>query len=259
MQIARRSRPVACQVLRGMLSRRTITTFAAHKRKQHQESVKVLHLMRHGITEMNEYLALHRYDADDFKDPMMYDTILTARGKAGAQAAARVAERLNPKPELLVVSPLSRALQTAQMAFLPHYDGPVLVEPLARERVWHASDIGSSREHLARTFPDTRFQFEALPDVWWHCTDPRNPRKVGLEPEDAFKARVQALRLWLAERPEQCIAVVAHWGLLNELTGGADFENCQIRTFVLESECVAATGKHAIREQVPDLLASLFR
>lgn len=28
--------------------------------------------MRHGITEMNEYLSLHRYDAEDFKDPLMW-------------------------------------------------------------------------------------------------------------------------------------------------------------------------------------------
>ncbi|EFJ41539.1 hypothetical protein VOLCADRAFT_119663 [Volvox carteri f. nagariensis] len=162
------------------------------------------------------------------------------------------------KQPLLVVSPLTRALQTAQLAFLPHYQGPVLVEPLARERVWHASDVGSSREHLARTFPDSRFQFDALPDVWWHCVDPSNPRKVGLEPEDIFKARVQELRLWLAARPEQCIAVVAHWGLLHELTGGFDFENCQIRSFVLDARRITA-GHAALREQVPNLLASLFR
>ena len=45
---------------------------------------------------------------------------------------------LSPCPELLVVSPLTRALETASLAFLPHYpEGhPVLVEPLVRERVW---------------------------------------------------------------------------------------------------------------------------
>ncbi|GIL50444.1 hypothetical protein Vafri_6566 [Volvox africanus] len=102
MQIARRSRPVAHQALRGMLSRRTITIFASQKEKQPQDAVKTLHLMRHGITEMNEYLALHRYDAEDFKDPMMYDTVLTIRGKAGAQAAAQAVKRLSPKPEVLL-------------------------------------------------------------------------------------------------------------------------------------------------------------
>ena len=110
--------------------------------------------------------------------------MLSPRGRAGAQAAAKTAARLQPEPEvilgmpnanaylcmpklrsasksqfivspaisctvpdsatrssywpflqLLVVSPLTRALQTAQLAFLPHYQGPILVEPLARERV----------------------------------------------------------------------------------------------------------------------------
>ncbi|PNH00322.1 hypothetical protein TSOC_013865, partial [Tetrabaena socialis] len=150
---------------------------------------------------MNEYLTVHKHDAEGFKDPLMYDTVLTARGREGAQAAMKAAERLNPKPELLlprtegsmaeesklglllVVSPLTRALETAQLAFLPHYEGPVLVEPLVRERVWHASDIGSSREQLGATFPDGRYDFDSLPDVWWHCVDPADPRAVGLEPQ----------------------------------------------------------------------------
>lgn len=37
---------------------------------------------------------------------------------------------------------------------------------------------------------------------------------------DVFRARVQQLRVWLAGRPESVIGVVAHWGLLKELTGG---------------------------------------
>ena len=76
---------------------------------------------------------------------------------------------------------------------------------------------------------------------------------------DLFKERVLALRTWLAERPEQCIAVVAHWGLLHELTGGSEFENCQIRTFALDTQPVAAGGEPVLREQVPNLLAALFR
>ncbi|KXZ47633.1 hypothetical protein GPECTOR_34g792 [Gonium pectorale] len=216
---------------------------------------------------MNEYLARHRYDAADFKDPMMYDTVLTSRGTAGARAAASAAAALRPAPELLVVSPLTRALQTAELAFLPHYGGPVLVEPLARERVWHASDIGSGREDLEARFPHGRYDFASLPDVWWHCPDPDRPREVELEPEDLFRARVQALRRWLAERPESTIAVVAHWGLLYELTGGADFENCQIRTFTLtvdgSEDASASEGGSVVlrereRERVPSLLAALF-
>jgi hypothetical protein len=50
-----------------------------------------------------------------------------------------------------------------------------------------------------------------------------------------FSRRVGELRRWLLARPEQCIAVVAHWGLLMELTHGADFANCQIQTYQLST------------------------
>ncbi|KAG2446684.1 hypothetical protein HYH02_008252 [Chlamydomonas schloesseri] len=223
---------------------------------------------------MNEYLSMYRYDAANFSDPMLYDTVLSPRGRAGAQAAAKTAARLRPEPELLVVSPLTRALQTAQLAFLPHYEGPILVEPLARERVWHASDIGSGRDKLQATFPEGRYQFDDLPDVWWYTVDPSDPRAVGLEPEDIFKERVLQFKRWLATRPEDTIAVVAHWGLLNELTRdgeqrGAEFENCQLRTYVLEvpldsgsssdEDILSAAPVPVLRERVPNLLSALFR
>lgn len=32
---------------------------------------QTLHLMRHGTTEMNEYLSMYRYDAENFSDPML--------------------------------------------------------------------------------------------------------------------------------------------------------------------------------------------
>ncbi|KAG2489538.1 hypothetical protein HYH03_011989 [Edaphochlamys debaryana] len=210
---------------------------------------------------MNEYLSKHRWDAPDFKDPGMYDTVLTERGKRGARDAVYQAWGLNPAPEVLVVSPLTRALQTAELAFLPHYKGPVVVEPLARERVWHASDVGSPRAELERKFPDGRYDFSALPDVWWHCADPSDPRVVGLEPEDAFKERVAEFRRWLAARPESSIAIVAHWGLLYELTGGGDFANCELRTY----ELVGASGRGqqeeepVMKERVFNPLSALFR
>ncbi|PNH09274.1 hypothetical protein TSOC_004130 [Tetrabaena socialis] len=270
MQVARcNQRPLRSSAprLRSTALRRTVVLVAASKRDD-DAGLKVIHCMRHGVTEMNEYLTVHKHDAEGFKDPLMYDTVLTARGREGAQAAMKAAERLNPKPELLVVSPLTRALETAQLAFLPHYEGPVLVEPLVRERVWHASDIGSSREQLGATFPDGRYDFDSLPDVWWHCVDPADPRAVGLEPQAVFKARVLELRRWLAARPERCIALVAHWGLINELTDGAEFANCEVRSYGMDARVerrVAASGgawtgpPPALRERVPGLLAALFR
>eukprot|EP00967_Tisochrysis_lutea_P129042 scaffold221474_cov17-Tisochrysis_lutea.AAC.2 len=105
-----------------------------------------------------------------------YDTRLTESGKEGAKRAEAVAKSLEPQPDLLVISPLTRALQTASLAFLPWYSGRVIVEPLARERVWLSSDTGRSPDLLAQDFKDyPQLSFEGLPDVWWYTG--------GLEPE----------------------------------------------------------------------------
>jgi hypothetical protein len=45
-----------------------------------------------------------------------------------------------------------------------------------------------------------------------------------------FAERIEAARAWLEARPERSIAVVTHWGVLHSLTGGTDFENCELRT-----------------------------
>ncbi len=52
---------------------------------------------------------------------------------------------------MLVLSPLSRAIETGMAAFA-HYEGPVLLEALARERVWLSSDCGRHPEMLREEF-----------------------------------------------------------------------------------------------------------
>lgn len=58
---------------------------------------------------------------------------------------------MQPQPEVLVVSPLSRAMQTARITWA-HYSGPVMVEALARERVWLSSDCGRAPQELQDEF-----------------------------------------------------------------------------------------------------------
>ncbi|GBF89106.1 hypothetical protein Rsub_01823 [Raphidocelis subcapitata] len=218
---------------------------------------KVLHLLRHGTTEMNVHLAKARpaYGEGGFVDPLLWDTRLTEAGAKGARAAARATARLSPPPELLVVSPLTRAIQTALLAFGERPPCPVLVEPLFRERLYLSSDVGRPPAELATEFP--HLEFDHLPDVWWHSDDEasgsdeggsgtssggggggnsrnRNgsvePLPYAEEPDDVFAERIEAARAWLEARPERSIAVVTHWGVLHSLTGGTDFENCELRT-----------------------------
>ncbi|KAI8474897.1 MAG: histidine phosphatase superfamily [Monoraphidium minutum] len=221
-------------------------------------SDKVLHFMRHGTTEMNVHLgkAKPAYGEPGFQDPGFYDTSLTPAGVKGAKAAAARVARLAPKPELLVVSPLSRAVMTALLAFGERPPCPVVVEPLFRERLYLSSDVGRSPGDLARDFP--HLSFDHLPDVWWHSDDSdtsggdgsasdggggggssRSRSRSGgepivaEEPDDVFASRMRAAVEWLEARPERSIAVVSHWGVLFSLTGGTNFENCELRSVAL--------------------------
>eukprot|EP00775_Hariotina_reticulata_P007810 gene7810-8007_t len=201
--------------------------FSALLRHICKSMLQVVHLMRHGVTEMNVYLSTNRYGSKGFRDPLLYDTRLTARGKLGAEAAAAKVRKLRPEPQLLVVSPLTRALQTATLAFGPQLACPVLVEPLLRERLYLSSDVGRHPQELAQEFPE--IEFSHLPDVWWHSNSPEDPAAVHEEPEDVFDARMEQLYEWLQRRPESCIAVVSHWGCLHALTG-YEFRNCELHT-----------------------------
>ncbi len=58
-----------------------------------------------------------------------------------------------------------------------------------------------------------------VPDVWWYNAGSEDHLAIAYEPDEVFEARVEAFRLWLASRPERCIAVVTHHGFLLNLTG----------------------------------------
>lgn len=76
---------------------------------------------------------------------------------------------------MLVVSPLTRALHTAELAF-PSFLGPRVVEALTRERVYLSSDAGRAPSELAGEFPG--YKFDHLDDIWWYNGGSRDPTKV---------------------------------------------------------------------------------
>lgn len=53
---------------------------------------RLLHCMRHGTTEMNEYLRRVPYGSFGFQDPLLYDTRLTKEGLVGAKKATQIAK-----------------------------------------------------------------------------------------------------------------------------------------------------------------------
>jgi len=97
--------------------------------------------------------------------------------------------------DIIVVSPLTRALQTFEIGVLPHFlvknnqDGidqnndnkrgrnhpPIITQPLASERVFLVSDLGLSTKELEKKFPFADFtsefhQFEE--EEWWFTVKP---------------------------------------------------------------------------------------
>lgn len=166
--------------------------------------------IRHGESTFNAH-----HEATG-RDPGHIDARLSERGRAQV-AAARKALRGIPF-ELVVTSPLTRALQTTAGIFSDHPAGPdVLMEVLHRECQESSCDIGRAASVLAQEFP--AFQVDHLPETWWYADGEAGPEGWHVEPRTLFDQRVSGFRDWLRARPERTIAVVGHCTFFYHLTG----------------------------------------
>nr|WP_213394963.1 histidine phosphatase family protein [Yoonia sp.] len=188
---------------------------------------KRIHFIRHAQSEHNARAAEVRDEDVLRRDPALRDARLTELGQSQAKALASEISRLHDI-KLVVVSPLSRAIQTAIAAFEGH-PAPRLIQPLHREMQESYCDIGQSPVHLAKAFPT--FAFDHLDDPWWH-NDIDDGSPYPRETLDAFERRVTVFKDWLIGRPEDCIAVVGHGTFLKRLTGTV-FDNAQRVEIVL--------------------------
>jgi broad specificity phosphatase PhoE len=208
------------------------TASTSEAKKTSRTNEKTVILVRHGKTEMNEYLASNHWADEKFKDPLLYDTKLSKAGVAGAQLAQVYVEKLEPKPELIVASPLSRAIMTAKYVFEHDRSTPRAVCAHARERVFHASDHGKTKRELEQLHADFDFShIESYDEPWWYVGaegEKKTFGEVSLEPVDVFEQRMDDLIDWINDRDEEVIALVAHWGVCFSLTGD-QFENCEAR------------------------------
>ena len=157
-------------------------------------------------------------------DPLHFDAPLTEDGHRQVREARTA---LHERPvELVITSPLTRALQTATGLFEGHPNRPrYLVAHLARERLENSCDQGRAPALLARDFP--ALDFTALANVWWHTDEAPDHRGISLEPVEHVEKRAAEFRRFLHARPERCIAVVAHGTFLRHLTGRS-FANCEV-------------------------------
>jgi broad specificity phosphatase PhoE len=165
-------------------------------------------------------LELANWHTDDVGKTLKYrDARLTPKGLLQARALNR---RLNATaaqpPDVVVVSPLHRTIQTASLAFAAHPRRFVATE-LARERIaFHTCDWRSPRAALAAEYAHVDFGLvEHDDDVMWADAKEVLPTQ---QDSTACKQRGLDLLCWLRRRPEKRIAVVSHWVRLRRCREG---------------------------------------
>lgn len=157
-------------------------------------------LLRHG----QSYFNLHF--TETHVDPGIEDPELTPLGHEQAVAAAQALS--GTALTRIIVSPFTRALQTAQ-PILAERRAAVEIMSEVRERAAFACDIGSPPSVLASRFP--HHDFAHLAACWWHR---------GMETIEATGERAAAFRALMAARDDSATTLlVSHWAFILALTG----------------------------------------
>jgi broad specificity phosphatase PhoE len=168
-------------------------------------------LLRHAESFFNLHFSRTR------RDPGIEDPELTATGHAQAEAAAEQLAR--QKITRIIVSPYTRALQTAEPILKRH---PVLVDVMqeVRERFVFMCDIGRHPEWLAARFPHHRF--DHLPEQWWPAL--RESPEAALERANRFRT------LMAARDDHSTTLLISHWSFLLALSG-TSLTNAEVTLF----------------------------
>lgn len=183
-------------------------------------SQKTVYFVRHGEGVHNVAQRLWReasgydgvsepYTTDNDPDGKYVDAELTDCGVSQAEALRPRTTHLGV--DLLVVSPLRRATTTGLLAFESHVARglPVLAHELLHETAGrHTCDRRLPRSALAAAFPSV--DYSLLLDE----ADPLWGDGASRESCLALARRAAAFTQWLAQRPEQRVAVATHSGFL---------------------------------------------
>ncbi|DAZ93811.1 TPA: hypothetical protein N0F65_008570 [Lagenidium giganteum] len=211
------------------------------------DSAKTLYCIRHGESTFNEWRkrSILTFSWVFVRDPMIIDAPLSAKGEQQALALSEKlqSQSLHAKIEVVVMSPLTRAIQTAMGAF-KDVQVPMQAEPLCREMLDTACDIGRQPQELARVFASPLLQLDHVEQYWW-LPESKRPPTV---PESAMKTpatsdevmplretsedldrRIGAFVQTLAAMPQQHIAVVGHSSFFKRMLGmNRKLNNCEL-------------------------------
>ncbi|KAI6416624.1 hypothetical protein MCOR20_000841 [Pyricularia oryzae] len=171
------------------------------------------------------------------KDYSIPDPELTPLGKEQAAAlSAHLQKRLpgSLDPELIIVSPFRRCLQTATIAFDWLIDAesgrskvPMVANASWQENADKPCDTGTDPTLVAPNFP--HIDFSALDPVYPDKTSPA--ASLYHYTREALLGRAQSCLKELRSRPERVIAVVSHSAFMRQAVTGCWYMNADYRIF----------------------------
>ena len=171
--------------------------------------------------------------ANPYTMPEILDAPLTEKGRQQALLLQPTVRALSHPPQLVVLSPNCRALQTGVLVFehLLASAVPFLAHELAREE--HGVHICDKRRPVsrqAREFPQVDFSLlESDQDPLY--------RDYVRESKAEMGERIYQFFEWLAERPEDHVAVTSHSGwLLTVFNGVCDVQDDKLKAWFQTGE-----------------------
>ena len=171
-------------------------------------------LIRHAQSQFNAV-----YDPDK-PDPMLFDAPIT---ELGQQQAIRARAEISKLPvERVIVSPLTRTIQTASLLFENRL--PFHINAQVREQLCNSCDVGRSPSELTKDYP--HLEFDHLEHHWWHDGE-RDPRGFAVEPNAVLQERADLFVELLKRERSHSTAIVTHGNFIRALTG-IQPDNCQI-------------------------------
>ncbi|KNG90675.1 hypothetical protein ANOM_001118 [Aspergillus nomiae NRRL 13137] len=182
-----------------------------------------IHLVRHAE-------GLHNVGREywDLTDPPLTDK--------GGEQCRQLRDRFafHSEVELIVSSPLCRAISSAAISFGPVFENQpsqnLILLPDLQEISDFPCDIGSEPEELMRKTANINIPIDfSFVESSWNSKNGRYGPSI-----PAIQDRAQAVRRWLESRPEREIVVVSHGAFLHFLT--EDWED----SFVEEGQSFAS-------------------
>ncbi|THW49229.1 phosphoglycerate mutase-like protein [Aureobasidium pullulans] len=190
----------------------------------------ILHLVRHGEGFHNT-----AWHGEGICDPL-----LTPHGEA---QCADVCKNFpyHDKIELLMASPMKRAIQTCQLSFAPVVARglKIMLMPLAQESSTEHMDTGSDVSEIKEMFGDLVDEHRIVSLFpYWNT----NCGRFDSDPE-VMMERAQMLRLFIRDREEKEVVLVSHGTFAHALTGNFTsegvqttrmWENCEWRSYTFD-------------------------